>query len=157
MQPPAPPNAAPQGPPQVQGHYQRHQAPPYHPYPMQPVWRPVPAPVVIDGYHMVRPPLRPIPSGPAVGSLVAGIGGALGALTGMVFAAFSPWTGVAFFMFGMLFGIGSVALAAVAKRQIRGSWGGVSGGAVATTGLVIGIVACGLAALAGLIALVALS
>ncbi|MCD0447176.1 hypothetical protein LO763_26525 [Glycomyces sp. A-F 0318] len=153
--PPVPPNAAPQGPPQVPGHPQQYQAP-YHPHPVAPpVWQP--APVMIDGYYMVQPRLRPIPSGPAVGSLVAGIGGTLGALAGLLSAAFSPWTGVAFFMFGMLFGVGSVSLAAYAMRQIRGSLGGVSGRGVAVTGLVIGFVACGFAALAGLIALVSLT
>lgn len=157
MQPPAgPPNMAPQGPPQIQGHYMQFQAPPYHPYPMQPVWQPMPPPVIIDGFYMVQPRLRPIPSGPAAGSLAAGIGGVLGALVGLIFAGFSPWTGVAFFMFGMLFGIGSVSLATYATRQIRGSQGGVSGRGVAVTGLVLGLVACLFAALAGLIAFVTL-
>ncbi|SDE35556.1 DUF4190 domain-containing protein [Glycomyces harbinensis] len=159
QQPAGPPNAAPQGPPQVQGQYMQYQAPPpyYHPYPAHPVWQPVPAPVMIDGYYMVQPRLRPIFSGPAIGSLAAGIGGVVGAFVGLVSAAFSPWTGVAFFMFGMLFGIGSVSLAVFATRQIRASQGGVSGRGVAITGLVMGLVACLFAALAGLIALIGLN
>jgi hypothetical protein len=156
--PPVPPNAVPQGPPQVPGHPQwQYPAPHHQPHPMQPIWRPVPAPVVIDGFYMVQPRLKPIPSGPAAGSLAAGLGGVLGALPGMVVAAVSPLAGATFFMFAMLFGIGSVSLAVVARRQIRAARGGVSGRGVAVTGLVLGIVACSFAAITGLIALAASS
>lgn len=150
MQPPpqAPPGSS--GPP-VHAHPQYQQ--PHYPA-HQPYWQPmaVPAPS-IDGFHIVQPRLKPIPSGPAIGSLVAGIGAILGAGPGLISAAFNPWAGLTFFMFAGLFGIGSLALAVYARRQIRASRGGVSGGGVATTGLVLGIVACSLAALTGLIAL----
>lgn len=122
---------------------------------MQPVWQPmaVPAPVMIDGFYIVQPRLKPIPSGPAIGSLVAGIGGIVGAIPGLIGVAYSPWAGLTFFMFMSLFGLGSVFLAVYARRQIRNGRGGVSGGGVALTGLILGIVACSLAALTGLIVL----
>jgi hypothetical protein len=158
MQPPPPANPAAPGPPvHGQPQYQQPQyQQPYYPVPpMQPVWQPmaVPAPVIVDGFYIVQPRLKPILSGPAVGSLVAGIGGVTGAIPGMISAAVNPWAGLTFFMFAGLFGLGSVSLAVYAKRQIRGGRGGVSGGGVATTGLILGIVACSLAALTGLIAL----
>ncbi|MFG3339354.1 hypothetical protein [Glycomyces sp. NPDC048151] len=153
MQPPPP--QAPPAPP-VHGYAQ----PQYqHPYPMQPmqqpVWQPmaVPAPAMVDGFYLVLPRLKPIPSGPAAGSLVAGIAGVCGAIPGLISAVFSPWAGLTFFMSAALFGIGSVSLAVYAKRQIRAAHGGVSGKGVATTGLILGLVACGLAVLTGLIAL----
>jgi len=153
MQPPAQP-----GPPQaVLGYGQpQYQQQPYPGYPMQPVWQQpmaVPAPVMIDGYLIVQPRLKPILSGPAIGSLVAGIGGILGAVVQMIAAALNPWAGLAFFMFTVLVGVGSVGLAVYARRQIRGSQGGVSGRGVALTGLILGIVACSLAGMTGLIAL----
>jgi hypothetical protein len=124
-------------------------------YPMQPVWQPmaVPAPVMVDGFFLFFPKLKPIPSGPAIGSLVAGIAGVCGAVPGLISAIFNPWAGLTFFMSVALFGIGSVALAVYGRRQIRAAQGGVSGKGVATTGLILGIVACGLAGLTGLISL----
>jgi hypothetical protein len=108
---------------------------------------------MIDGFYIVQPRLKPIPSGPAIGSLVAGIGGIVGAIPGLISAAYSPWAGLTFFMFTALFGLGSVFLAVYARRQIRNGRGGVSGSGVALTGLILGIVACSLAGLTGLIAL----
>lgn len=118
-------------------------------------WPPmaVPAPAMVDGFYLVQPRLKPIPSGPAVGSLVAGIGGILGALPGLLFSALSPWTGLTFFMMAALLGVGSMLLASYAKRQIKQASGGVSGGGMATTGLVLGIVASSLAALTALISI----
>lgn len=154
MQPPPP--QAPPAPP-VHGYAQpQYQHPyPYAMQPMQPVWQPmaVPAPAMVDGYFLYFPRLKPIPSGPAIGSLVAGIAGISGAVPGLISAILSPWAGLTFFMSVALFGIGSVSLAVYAKRQIRAAQGGVSGKGVATTGLVLGLVACGLAVLTGLIAL----
>jgi hypothetical protein len=155
MQPPPP--QAPPAPP-VHGYAQ----PQYqHPYPMQPmqpvhpVWQPmaVPAPAMVDGFPLWFPRLKPIPSGPAIGALVAGIAGICGAIPGLISAIFSPWAGLTFFMSAALFGIGSVSLAVYARRQIRAAQGGVSGKGVATTGLVLGLVACGLALITGLISL----
>jgi hypothetical protein len=108
---------------------------------------------MIDGFFIVQPRLKPIPSGPAAGSLAAGIAGVLGSLPGLISAAFSPLAGLTFFMFAALFGVGSVSLGVYAARQIRASQGGVSGKGVATTGLILGIVACSLALITGLIAL----
>ncbi|MEU5155172.1 hypothetical protein [Glycomyces sp. NPDC021274] len=152
-----PPPQAPPAPP-VHGYAQPQYPYPY-PYPMrpmQPVWQPmaVPAPVLVDGFALWFPRLKPIPSGPAIGSLVAGIAGTGGAVPGLISAILNPWAGLTFFMSMALFGIGSVALAVYAKRQIRNAQGGVSGKGVATTGLVLGLVACGLALLVGLISLV---
>jgi hypothetical protein len=145
--PPAPPVHG-YAPPQYQHFYPMQ--------PMQPVWQPmaVPAPVLVDGFPLMFPRLKPIPSGPAIGSLVAGIAGIGGAVPGLIGAVFSPWAGLTFFMSAALFGIGSVSLAVYAKRQIRFAQGGVSGKGLATTGLVLGLVACGLALLVGLISLV---
>ncbi|MEU5875050.1 hypothetical protein AB0A73_26250 [Glycomyces sp. NPDC047369] len=114
-------------------------------------WPPVPAPVVIDGFQIVQPRLKPIPSGPAIGSLVAGIGAVLGALPGMIFAVVTPWAGLTFFMSSALFGIGSLFLALHARKQIRGAHGGISGKGVALTGLIIAIVALSLAGVTALI------
>jgi hypothetical protein len=111
---------------------------------------------MIDGFYIVQPRLKPIPSGPAIGSLIAGIAGVIGALPGLIGAAYNPWVALTFFMFAALFGLGSVFLAVYARRQIRAGQGGVSGGGVALTGLIHGIVACSLAALTGLIALATL-
>lgn len=136
---------------------------PYAPQPYQPPgpgyqmhpysW---PAPATVDGFVLVQPRLKPIPSGPAIGSLVAGIGGVLGALPGLILAALSPWAGLTFFMMSALLGVGSLLLAVHARRQIRAAAGGVSGKGVATTGLVLGITAASLAAVIGLIALASL-
>ncbi|NUQ90768.1 MAG: hypothetical protein HOQ43_20175, partial [Glycomyces artemisiae] len=95
--------------------------------------------------------LRPIPSGPAIGSLVAGSGAVLGALPGMLFAIVTPWAGVTFFMSSALFGIGALFLALHARKQIRGANGGISGKGVALTGLIIAIVALSFAAITALI------
>ncbi|MEU6246029.1 hypothetical protein [Glycomyces sp. NPDC047010] len=136
------------GPP-VHGHPQPYQqVPQYHP---AAYWPPVPAPVTIDGFLIVQPRLRPIPSGPAIGSLVAGIGAVLGALPGMLFAIVTPWAGVTFFMSSALFGLGSLFLALHARKQIRNAGGGVSGKGMAVTGMIIAIVALSFAAITGLI------
>lgn len=152
MQPPPP--QAPPAPP-VHGYAPPQYQQPYPMYPMQPVWQPmaVPAPAMVDGYYLFFPKLKPIPSGPAIGSLIAGIAGVCGAVPGLISAALNPWAGLTFFMSVALFGIGSVGLSAYAKRQIRAAQGGVSGKGVATTGLILGIVALGLAGITGLISL----
>jgi hypothetical protein len=134
-----------------------HGYPPPHPqapqfYPAHPYWS-APAPVTIDGFLIVQPRLKPIPSGPAIGSLIAGIGGILGAFPGLIVAALSPLAGLTFFMSAALFGIGALFLALSARRQIRTSQGGVSGKGVALTGLILAIIALGLAGLVGLISL----
>ncbi|HEU5130332.1 MAG TPA: hypothetical protein VFU12_20305 [Glycomyces sp.] len=169
MQPPAPGPAAypqPGGPPP--GYAQRghqhyahpgfgpHPVPGYQPYSIQ--WPPmaVPAPAMVDGFYLVQPRLKPIPSGQAAGSLIAGIGGVLGALPGVLFSALSPWAGLTFFMLSALLGVGSMLLAGYAKRQIKQSGGGVSGGGLATTGLILGIVASSLAGLTALISITAI-
>lgn len=134
-----------------------HGYPPPHPqapqfYPAHPYWS-APAPVTIDGFAIVQPRLKPIPSGPAIGSLIAGIGAVLAALPGLIAAALHPLGGLTFFMSAALFGIGALFLAIAARRQIRTAQGGVSGKGIALTGLILAIIALGLAALVGLIAL----
>ncbi|MCH7231311.1 hypothetical protein L0U85_10685 [Glycomyces sp. L485] len=116
----------------------------------------VPAPAMVDGFFLVQPRLKPIPSGPAIGSLVAGIGAIPASLPGLVFAAFSPWAGLTFFMLTALLGGGSIVLAVYSRRQIRRAAGGVSGRGLATTGLVLGIVGSSLAGLTALISVVSL-
>lgn len=156
--PPHPVGPQPPGYSQAQPPYPySHPQPPYPARPAPPGWPhfAFPPPVLVDGYQLVQPRLKPIPSGPAIGSLVAGIGGVLGAIPGLIAAGFSPWTGFTFFMFAALTGIGSVGLALYAKRQINAARGGVSGRGLATTGLVIGIVACSFAVITALIALAA--
>lgn len=116
-------------------------------------WQPVPAPVLIDGFAIVQPRLKPIPSGPAIGSLVAGIGGLIGGLPAPILAAVSPWTGLVLFMFAALFALGGITLAVIGRRQVRFGGGTVSGGGIALTGLVLGLVLAGFALLTGGIAL----
>ncbi|MQM25468.1 DUF4190 domain-containing protein [Glycomyces albidus] len=139
------------GPP-VHGHPPQHPQAQYF-YPAHPYWS-APAPVTIDGFAIVQPRLKPIPSGPAIGSLIAGIGAVLAALPGLIVAALSPLAGLTFFMSAALFGLGALFLAISARRQIRTAQGGVSGKGLALTGLVLAIIALGLAALVGLIVLV---
>ena len=116
----------------------------------------IPAPAVVDGFILLQPRLKPIPSGVAIGSLVAGIGGSIAALPGLFSAAFSPWAGLTFFMLSALLGTGSIALGVHARRQIASASGGISGRGVGLSGLVLGIVATSMAALTGLIALIAI-
>lgn len=125
------------------------------PYGFQPQWlgMAVPAPVMVDGFMLLHPRLKPIPSGPAIGSLPAGIAGILGALPGLISAAFNPWAGLTFFMFAALFGLGAVLLATYGLRRIKIASGGISGRGIAITGLILGLVALGLAVLTGVIAL----
>lgn len=158
------PPAAPQRPPAPGGPWSFHPypgtaypaAPGHHPHPVQ--WPPtaIPAPAMVDGFYLVQPRLKPIPSGQAIGSLVAGIGGILGALPGLLFSAWSPWAGVTFFMMAALLGVGSLLLGGYAKRQVKQAAGGVSGSGIATAGLVLGIIACSLAALTALISLLSI-
>ncbi|GAB3219235.1 hypothetical protein GCM10027447_01620 [Glycomyces halotolerans] len=133
-----------------------HPAPGYQPHSVQ--WPPmaVPAPAMVDGFMLVQPRLKPIPSGPAIGSLVAGIGGIVAAFPGLISAAFSPWAGLTFFMLAGLLGVGSIVLGAHARRQIKTSGGGVSGRGLALSGLILGIIASSLAGLTGLISLFAI-
>ncbi len=156
MQPP-PPQPAYGGP---QPYPQQQPFPPGPGYALHSVQWPQAAfhqgPPTIDGFPLAQPRLKPIPSGPAIGSLVAGIGGTLGALPGLLFAALSPWAGLTFFTLAALLGGGSILLAVYSKRQIRSAGGGISGRGVATSGLILGIVAAVLAGLALLIALLTL-
>lgn len=148
-------------PPPPQGWQQPSYGP--HPYPSQmppgyqyavqwPMFA-APAPAMVDGFMLLQPKLKPIPSGPAVGSLVAGIGGAIAAVPGLISAALNPWAGLTFFMLSALLGVGSIMLGTYARRQITAAGGGVSGRGIAVSGLVLGIVATSMAALTGLITL----
>ncbi len=56
-------------------------------------------------------------------------------------------------MMAALLGVGSLLLGSYAKRQIKQAGGGVSGSGLATTGVILGIVASSLAALTALISL----
>lgn len=128
-------------------------APGYQLYSVQWPAMAAPAPAMVDGFMLVQPRLKPIPSGPAIGSLVAGIGGILASFPGLISAAFSPWAGLTFLMLAGLLGGGAVILAVYSRRQVRAAGGGISGRGVGVTGLILGIIACGLAGLTGLISL----
>lgn len=133
-----------------------HQMPPGYQYAVQWPMTAAHAPAMVDGFMLLQPRLKPIPSGPAIGSLVAGIGGTLAAIPGLISAAFNPWVGLTFFMLSALLGCGSVLLGTYSRRQIRAAAGGVSGRGMSVSGLVLGIVATALAALTGLITLAAI-
>ncbi|GAB3649563.1 DUF4190 domain-containing protein [Glycomyces tarimensis] len=160
MQPPVQQHQGWPRPPHSQQHAQpgfgMHPGPGYQLHSVQ--WPPmaVPAPAMVDGFYLVQPRLKPIPSGPAIGSLVAGIGGIPAALPGLFAAAFNPWVGLTFFMLSALLGVASILLATYARRQIRRAAGGISGRGLATTGLILGIVASALAGLTLLISVFAI-
>ncbi|GAB3992050.1 hypothetical protein GCM10029992_00050 [Glycomyces albus] len=88
-----------------------------------------PAPAMVDGFMLLQPRLKPIPSGPAIGSLVAGIGGTIAAVPGLISAAINPWAGLTFFMLSALLGVGSIMLGTYARRQIRPPEGASRGAA----------------------------
>jgi hypothetical protein len=137
-------------------HLQWHYPPPMAAAPLYsvhwPMVPPSPQGVTVDGYLLVLPKLKPIPSGPAIGSMIAGIGAVLAAVPGLLAAALSPWAGLTFFLLvALLGGGGGLGLAMTARRQIARANGGISGRGLAMTGLVLGWIAVGFALLIGLI------
>lgn len=154
MQPPPPQGW--QQPAYGQHPYPPQQMPPGYQYAVQWPMIAAPAPAMVDGFMLLQPRLKPIPSGPAIGSLVAGIGGTIAAVPGLISAAINPWAGLTFFMLSALLGVGSIMLGTYARRQIRAAGGGVSGRGMALSGLILGIIATSMAGLTGLITLVAI-
>ncbi|GAB4008866.1 hypothetical protein GCM10029992_66400 [Glycomyces albus] len=126
MQPPPPQGW--QQPAYGQHPYPPQQMPPGYQYAVQWPMIAAPAPAMVDGFMLLQPRLKPIPSGPAIGSLVAGIGGTIAAVPGLISAAINPWAGLTFFMLSALLGVGSIMLGTYARRQIRAA-GGASRGA----------------------------
>ncbi|MFI5913486.1 hypothetical protein [Dactylosporangium sp. NPDC051541] len=141
--------------------------PPLYPPPMPP--SPPIAPAmrvdVIQGtpFGVAYPAVAATPSGPSIGSLVAGIASILVALFAMclgVTGAQEGWglaAAGAFTVLGVFLGAGAIGLALASLRQIRraaGSGATISGRGMAITGIVLGCVGAGLALLVILLTIV---
>ena len=145
-----------------------HQPSPYgggYPPPYRPrigLPRPVAvAPVAGTSFGVALVEVRPTASGPAIASLVAGLGSVLVSTAVIFFAAagasdgWGPAVAGAFAALAVMIGGASVALGGVALRRIRSSapWGPTQGRGVAVSGLVIGAFGLAITALTMLIAL----
>jgi hypothetical protein len=136
--------------------------PPAVPVPAPPadgLWRPARIdPVPGTDYGLVQFQIPPVTSGPAIGSLVAGIAalgvavlvvcfGSLGAGSG-----WGGWVAGAFTLLAVLAGAGAVAVGLVAGRQIRrsGQPGRIrfAGRGAAVGGIVCGSIGAGIAVVA---------
>jgi hypothetical protein len=112
--------------------------------------------------------VSPTVSGPATGSMVAGIGSVLVALVVICFGVtgarstngtgggWGPLVSGAFAILAVLLGAGALAVGLLTRRQIRRSSGRLSGGGLAVTGIACGASGLGVAVLGVLLA-VALS
>ncbi|WP_433210937.1 hypothetical protein ACQP00_49455 [Dactylosporangium sp. CS-047395] len=107
-------------------------------------------------FGVAYPAVAATPSGPSIGSLIAGIASILVALFAMCLGltgASEGWglaAAGAFTVLGVFLGAGAVGLALAATRQIRRAAGtgvAVSGRGMAITGIVLGCVGGGLAVL----------
>lgn len=104
-------------------------------------------------FGVAIPALSPTVSGLAVGSMVAGIGSDLVSLLVLCFGvagAQGGWGALvagAFAALAFLVGGGATGAAAVARRQIGNSGGGMTGRSLALTGLICGLCGAGLAVL----------
>ena len=84
-------------------------------------------PVAGTEYGLVQLQVSPATSGPAVGSLIAGIGSILVAVLVLCFGlagsaeSWGGWVAGAFALLGVLIGGGAVALGLISTRQIRRS------------------------------------
>lgn len=106
--------------------------------------------------------VSPTVSGPATGSMVAGIGSALVALVVVCFgvtgasAGWGPLVSGAFAILAALLGGGALVVGLLTRRQIRRSSGRLSGSGLAVTGIACGASGLGVAVL-GVVLAVALS
>ncbi|WP_229073968.1 hypothetical protein [Actinoplanes sp. DH11] len=115
------------------------------------------------GFGLAQLRVVPITSGPAIGSLAAGIGAILVSVVAICFGAlgasegWGPWVGGAFTLLSVLAGGGAVAAGMIALRQIRrsGQPGRVrfTGRGVAISGIVCGASGAGIGLLGLLLGL----
>jgi hypothetical protein len=119
---------------------------------------------VVQGtpFGVAYPAFQGVRSGPATGSLVAGIASVLVALFAICLGATGARSGWglaasgAFTILGVFLGAGALGLALYALRRIRRAAGqAISGRGMAITGIVLGAVGAGLAVLALLVAVAA--
>jgi hypothetical protein len=118
---------------------------------------------VIEGtqFGVAYPAIPATPSGPSIGSLVAGIGSILVSflvgcfgLTGST-DGWGPAVAGAFAVLSGLIGAGAIGLGVVGLRQVRRSGGTVRGRGMAIAGIACGGSGVGLTVLSFIVALVA--
>ncbi|MEV8511120.1 hypothetical protein [Dactylosporangium sp. NPDC051484] len=155
--------------PQQPPHPQPQYAPPGYPVaPPPPYGAPAPPPPAIapamrvdlvqgTPFGVAYPVVQSVPSGQAIGALVAGIGSMLVALFAICLAGF--WglvAGGAFTVLGVFLGGGAIGLGLYGARRIRRAAGeAITGKGMAVTGIVLGAVGAGLALLALLVSFLA--
>lgn len=111
-------------------------------------------------FGVAYPLVQSTPSGPSIGSLIAGIASVLVSLIvtclGVSGAAdgWGPAAGGAFAALAVFLGLGAIGLGVFGMRQIRLAGRGVTGKGMAITGIVLGSVGAGFAVFSLLIAFV---
>ncbi|MFF5230019.1 hypothetical protein [Dactylosporangium sp. NPDC000521] len=111
-------------------------------------------------FGVAYPLVQATPSGPAIGSLVAGIAsvlvglfvGCLGLLGGS--EGWGPLAGGAFTVLALFLGLGAIGLGVFGMRQVRRSGRLVTGRGTAITGVVLGSTGAGIGVLSLLLAFV---
>ncbi|GAA2363662.1 DUF4190 domain-containing protein [Dactylosporangium salmoneum] len=109
-------------------------------------------------FGVAYPTVQSIPSGQAIGALVAGIASILVGLFSMCLGASGAQAGWglsasgAFTVLGVFIGAGALILGLLGNRRIRQSAGQVTGRGMAISGIVLGAVGVGLALFALLLA-----
>jgi len=135
------------------------------PPPLDGQWQPARVdPVAGTEYGLVQLQVSPATSGPAVGSLIAGIGSILVSVLVLCFgltgaqAGWGGWVAGAFALLGVLIGGGAVVLGLIAVQQIRRSGRDgrlrFTGRGMAIAGLSCGVAGAGMALLALVLSLV---
>ncbi|MER7001732.1 hypothetical protein ABT297_01600 [Dactylosporangium sp. NPDC000555] len=156
----------PQHPQQQPPQYPQPQyAPPGYPAPPpRPHGVPAPPPPIVPAvrvdlvqgtpFGVAYPTVQSVPSGQAIGALVAGIGSTLVALFAICLAGAQGLAAVgAFTVLGVFLGGGAIGLGLYGTRRIRRASGEVvTGKGMAVTGIVLGAVGAGLAFLALIVA-----
>ncbi|MEV6928242.1 hypothetical protein AB0M46_27660 [Dactylosporangium sp. NPDC051485] len=153
--------------------YPAHPPQPQPPYPSQPqpyalppayAGAPSASPMMrvdlVQGtpFGVAYPTIHPIPSGQAIGAMVAGIASILVGLFSMCLGASGAEAGWgltasgAFTVLGVFIGAGALILGLLGNRRVRQSAGQVTGRGMAISGIVLGAVGAGLALLALLLA-----
>jgi hypothetical protein len=104
-------------------------------------------------FGVAYPLVQPTPSGPAIGSLVAGIASVFVGLTVSCFGllgardGWGPVAAGAFTVLATFLGLGAIGLGVFGSRQIRRVGRLVSGRGMAVTGIVLGSVGAGIGVL----------
>jgi hypothetical protein len=121
-------------------------------------------PVTGTEFGLVQLEVAPLSSGPATGSLIAGIGSILVSLLVLCFGlsgrsgGWGGTVGGAFAVLGVLGGTGAIVIGALARRQIsRSGHGGrarFTGRGAALSGIICGAVGVGISLLSEALALV---